>query len=901
MRIDSLTLIEGSNITNLTVESGSAFPSNPNLGELFYKTSTTVGLYYHDGTSWNIVNSSNDLTTHASDMTLHLTSTQDTFLDAITVSAAEVNFLSGAAANIQGQIDDRLPKAGGTMTGALTLSGAPAADLHAATKKYVDDGLASVSSPVTLTGDVTGSGTGSISTTLADSGVTASTYKSVTVDAKGRVTAGTNPTTLSGFGITDGALSSDLTTHTGDASVHITSAQNTLLDGLDSNLTSAELNYVHGVTSDIQTQLDAKVAKSGSTMTGNLVMQTGTKITLTDSPSLGTDAANKSYVDGLATGLTWKAPVQLSNMVGTATSPVGSPVQPDAYIIGTGGNTGAWSSFAVGDAVQWSGGQWNLIKAVAIGDRYGVAFQNQTSPVGDFVGKLNYIATISGGTPGNWTYTWEAPVASTAVFVNNPNAFLFGHSYTYVSGSSSWVEFSGPTATGAGVGLSYSGNTMNINLGAGVAQLPTDEVGIDLYSASGLILTSDGSTASTATGAQLAVRLNGSTLDRSASGIKVAAGGITATEINSSALSSDLTGGSGSTIALSTTGVSGGTYKSVTVDTKGRVTAGTNPTTLSGYGITDAVKNLGSAPTMSSGVLGVIPAAGLFGQIYFATDTRTIYRDNSSTWDLWVPALTGDVTTSAGSLTTALSTTGVSAGTYNSVTVDTKGRVTAASNVTVSGNPNYLLNNQVGYLVTGSMAASSFSVAASHRAIVRSIHVTNITAASANLAAEIRYGGTTSVSIAANMPIPAGTSVELFERPHVLNPSDLLRFQSSVASALHVTITWEDNTTTSYFGTGAALSTTAMTDIYTSTSITSAVESVLLVNYDTNVNNDTVTVVWTDGSNIIQGYLCSDMIVPVGGTIELLQNPKFLASGYKIRASTPVANRVAVHVSGKTL
>lgn len=32
-----------------------------------------------------------------------------------------------------------------------------------------------------------------------------------------------------------------------------------------------------------------------------------------------------------------------------------------------------------------------------------------------------------------------------------------------------------------------------------------------------------------------------------------------------------------------------GTYKSVTVDTYGRVTAGTNPTTLSGYGITDAL------------------------------------------------------------------------------------------------------------------------------------------------------------------------------------------------------------------------------------------------------------------------------------------------------------------------
>lgn len=37
-------------------------------------------------------------------------------------------------------------------------------------------------------------------------------------------------------------------------------------------------------------------------------------------------------------------------------------------------------------------------------------------------------------------------------------------------------------------------------------------------------------------------------------------------------------------------GVNPGTYKSVTVDSKGHVTAGTNPTTLAGYGITDAIQ-----------------------------------------------------------------------------------------------------------------------------------------------------------------------------------------------------------------------------------------------------------------------------------------------------------------------
>lgn len=36
-------------------------------------------------------------------------------------------------------INGKLDKSGGTMTGALTLSGAPASDLQPATKKYVDD------------------------------------------------------------------------------------------------------------------------------------------------------------------------------------------------------------------------------------------------------------------------------------------------------------------------------------------------------------------------------------------------------------------------------------------------------------------------------------------------------------------------------------------------------------------------------------------------------------------------------------------------------------------------------------------------------------------------------------------------------------------------------------------
>lgn len=59
--------------------------------------------------------------------------------------------------------------------------------------------------------------TGTITTqdtvyTHPDSGVTAGTYRSVTVDAQGHVTAGTNPTTIAEYGITDAYTKSEIDT-----------------------------------------------------------------------------------------------------------------------------------------------------------------------------------------------------------------------------------------------------------------------------------------------------------------------------------------------------------------------------------------------------------------------------------------------------------------------------------------------------------------------------------------------------------------------------------------------------------------------------------------------------------------------------------------------------------------
>lgn len=92
---------------------------------------------------------------------------------------------------------------------------------------------------------------------LATTGVTASTYKSVTVDQWGRVTGGTNPTTLSGYGITDAYTQTQ-----------------------------------------VDTFLAAKLSLSGGTMTGAIAMGTY-KITGLGDPTLAQDAATKNYIDTL--------------------------------------------------------------------------------------------------------------------------------------------------------------------------------------------------------------------------------------------------------------------------------------------------------------------------------------------------------------------------------------------------------------------------------------------------------------------------------------------------------------------------------------------------------------------------------------------------------------------------
>lgn len=300
----------------------------------------------------------------------------------------------------------------------------------------------SISSSLTFTGDATGTGTTGSSTalTLAASGVTAGTYTKLTVDAKGRATAGT---TLS---------ATDIPT--------LTAAK---ISDFDTQVRTSRLDQMALATADVS--LNSR------------------KITNLADPVNAQDAATKNYVDMTVQGLDPKQSVRAATTANIATL----------------------SGTMTIDGI-----------ALVAGDR--VLVKDQTTA------SQNGIYLVAAGA---WTRSLDADS-----WLELPGAYVFAESGT-VNADMGFVcavepggtlnttaitfqQFSGAGQISAGMGLTKSGNSIDIG---------------------------------TASSARIVVNADN--------------------------------------IDLATIGTAG-TYRSVTVDAYGRVSAGTNPTTLAGYGITDA-------------------------------------------------------------------------------------------------------------------------------------------------------------------------------------------------------------------------------------------------------------------------------------------------------------------------
>lgn len=165
-----------------------------------------------------------------------------------------LNELAAALADNPNFAADVLLKTGGTMTGALTLSGAPTLDLQAATKKYVDDSISAIPAPTTSLSDlsdvdVTGITTGQLISWNGTSWVPTSNS-----GAKGD-TGATGPQGPAGLSIASAAVSLQ-------GKLLITLSNSTVVDaGSVAGISSAAVN---GSGNLILTKQDGTTINAGS-------------------------------------------------------------------------------------------------------------------------------------------------------------------------------------------------------------------------------------------------------------------------------------------------------------------------------------------------------------------------------------------------------------------------------------------------------------------------------------------------------------------------------------------------------------------------------------------------------------------------------------------------------------
>lgn len=457
-------------------------------------------------------------------------------LDGATLTTAELNYVTGVTSGIQGQIDGK-QDADPTLD-ALAAFNTNGIVVQTAADTFAGRSLVAPAAGITITNPdgVAGNMTFALANDLAG--------------LEGLATNGYAVRTGDGTWVTRdiGGASGRIVVTDGDGV-----ASNTDIDlaqvvdsgaGTFKKITVDSYGRVTGTTAVVAADIDALVGATyvdvaGDTMTGNLVMSGGATVTGIPTPVNGGDAANKAYVDSAVQGLTWKNAVHV--LADSNVDIASAPASIDNHTLNSG------------DRVLLTNQTTDTEDGIYVFNGAGSAM---TRPVdADVFGELNGAAVFvqAGDTYHDTGWTQTANLTSFA--------------------GQTWQQFSGSSLYVWGDGLSNTGNTVNINFGAGIAVNPSDEVGIDLWAATGggLMLTTDGSTSgATSTGAKLHLKLKSSGgLTQDADGLYVPAGGIALAMMEHSSFSLNADSGTGTASLGDTISIDGDAVQGITTSVTG--------------------------------------------------------------------------------------------------------------------------------------------------------------------------------------------------------------------------------------------------------------------------------------------------------------------------------------------
>lgn len=288
-----------------------------------------------------------------------------------------------------------------TVSGSLALSDN---STKAATTAFVKgQNYLTANQSISVTGDASGSGTTAITLTLATVNSNVGQFTKVTVNAKGLVTAATT------------LAATDIPT-----------------------LTAAKI-------SDFDTQVRTSRLDQMAAPTASVSLNSQT-ITNLANPSAATDAANKAYVDSVATGLDVKQSVRATTTANIASLAGGAP------------NTVDGVTLAVNDRV--------LVKDQSTASQNGIYVVQTvgTGANGTWVRATDFDSSAE-VTAGAFTFVAEGTLYADSGWVLATNDVI-----TLGTTALTWAQFSGAGAgTNAGAGLTKTGNTIDVGAGTGIA------------------------------------------------------------------------------------------------------------------------------------------------------------------------------------------------------------------------------------------------------------------------------------------------------------------------------------------------------------------------------------------------------------------------------------------------
>jgi hypothetical protein len=309
---------------------------------------------------------------------------------------------------------------------------------------------------------------------LATTGVSAGTYKSVTVDTYGRVTGGTNPTTLAGYGITDAYTQTQTDT--------LLAGKLSLTGGTMSGAIAMGTNKITGLGNPTAAQdaatktyvdtADAlKLSLTGGTMTGAIAMSTN-RITGLGDPVAAQDAATKNYIDTIF-GSTSSAAASATAAANSATAAATSATNAanSATAASTSATAAAGSATTALSYLNTFRGQYigaatsnptvdGNGNALVAGDLYfntsagEMRVYSGSSWLTAYVPSNTYLPLAGGTMTGN--ITLSAGTANGVAYLNGSKVLTSGSALTFdgttlVSGSSiranSYMEIRSNTAT----------------------------------------------------------------------------------------------------------------------------------------------------------------------------------------------------------------------------------------------------------------------------------------------------------------------------------------------------------------------------------------------------------------------------------------------------------------------